>query len=140
MPVCVDASFALKLVIPEKGSEFVSGKWEEWINDGIAIIAPRLFAFEIQSVLRRKVFKKEIRESEGLLAWETIWNAGVGIRHHDDLWQMAWEIARKYNLPTTYDATYLALSELAECELWTGDRRFFNSTVGRERLLRVIPD
>ena len=140
MPVCVDASFALKLVIPEKGSEFVSRKWGEWMSEGIEIIAPRLFAFEIQSVLRRKVFRKEIRESEGVLAWETLWNSGIRIRHHDDLWQMAWKIAGKYHLPTTYDATYLALSELTGSELWTGDRKFFNSTAGRERLLRVIPD
>jgi predicted nucleic acid-binding protein len=35
----------------------------------------------------------------------------------------AWELARQYDRPTTYDASYLALAVSAGCELWTADGR-----------------
>jgi len=35
--------------------------------------------------------------------------------------------------PTTYDRHYLALAERFQCELWTGDERFYNA------ITRAIP-
>ena len=38
--VCVDASFALKLVLDEPESARVSELWAAWIEAGVAIVAP----------------------------------------------------------------------------------------------------
>lgn len=41
--------------------------------------------------------------------------------------ERAIEIAHQLAQPTTYDSHYLALAEARDCELWTGDRRFFTA-------------
>jgi len=54
---------------------------------------------------------------------------GLGIRKVDypELHIRAWELARILNQPKAYDVNYLALAELEGCELWTEDKRFYNS-------------
>ncbi len=36
-------------------------------------------------------------------------------------------LAHQLRRPTTYDCYYLALAERYQCELWTGDQRFYNA-------------
>ena len=43
------------------------------------------------------------------------------------LHQEALKMANLYNISATYDAHYLALAERLQVELWTADRRLFNS-------------
>lgn len=81
--VCVDASFALKLVIPEPESEDVAAMWEEWQTTGRNVVSPWLFAFEVLAVLRRKVFRKELSSTEGRRAWEILSDLAIELRHHD---------------------------------------------------------
>ena len=48
--------------------------------------------------------------------------------------ELAWELHQ----PAAYDAHYLALAEILDCEMWTADDRFFraaSSTSGRVRRL-----
>ena len=35
-------------------------------------------------------------------------------------------LAARFNRPAAYDAHYLALAEMMNCEFWTADRRLFN--------------
>jgi len=130
--LCVDASFALKVVLPEEESQLVVRKWEDWQAEGITVVAPWLFAFEVMAVLRQKVARKNITTREGLAAWETLCDLGVELRHHEDLWERAWDLATRYHRPTTYDTSYLALAEILDCELWTSDRRFLKALNNRE--------
>jgi predicted nucleic acid-binding protein len=134
--VCVDASFALKIVLPEKESGLVSRMWEKWGNEDTTIIAPWLFAFEAMSVLRQKVTGRSITPREGWTAWETLLDLCIELRHHENLWKRAWELALRYHRPTIYDTSYLALAEMFDCDLWTTDRRFLNAVGGQESRLR----
>ena len=36
-------------------------------------------------------------------------------------------LATRFNRPTAYDAKYLALAEMMNCEFWTADERLFNA-------------
>lgn len=136
--VCVDASFALKLVIPEAESDRVAATWEEWQTTGKNVVAPWLFAFEVLAVLRRKVFRRELTSKEGRRAWEILSDLAIELRHHDALWMRAWELALKYDRPTTYDTTYLALAHLINCELWTADLRLVNAVRAKDARIRSI--
>jgi predicted nucleic acid-binding protein len=137
---CVDASFALKLVIPENGSAHVAEKWKEWLGQGIRVTAPWIFAFETMSVIRRKVARREFSEKEGLKAWKIIWGIGIELKHHEEIWNRSWKMASKYHRPTIYDVSYLALAEALDCELWTADMKFIEALVGREPRVRGIED
>ena len=62
--VCVDASLALKLVFSEADSDQAEAEWQNWIRSGTEVEAPFLFIYETTSVLRNRVYRGEITQSE----------------------------------------------------------------------------
>lgn len=121
--VCVDASFALKLVLNEEDSEAVAAKWEERAQKNRVVLAPHLFFCEVVAVLRNKVWRKELTPVQGKQGLKIILAQGVFPWYVPELNLKAWEIAEKLGLPTAYDAFYAALAILTGCEFWTGDQR-----------------
>ncbi len=120
---CVDASFLLKLVLPEEGSDRADARVSGWIRDGVALVSPSLWLFEAHSVLRRKVYRGEATERQGREAWEKLRGQGVQVVHPLDLFERAWRLAVRLRRPTTYDSMYLATAEARGCEFWTADTR-----------------
>lgn len=133
--VCVDASFALKLVLHEPEQARVRARWSDWSGEGVTVIAPWLFVFETISVIRRKVARGEMTENDGLQAWRLLRRQGVRTAHPRGLLERAWAIASELGRPATYDSAYLALAELRGCELWTADERF--RSAARRRYPRI---
>lgn len=128
--VAVDASFALKLVLPEEHSDRVRQLWEGWVNEGVEILAPYLLAYEATSVLRHKVFREELTPQEAEAALEALQAQEIALRHPEGLERTAWGLARRFNRPTAYDTSYVALAQLVGCELWTADERLKNALRG----------
>jgi predicted nucleic acid-binding protein len=125
--ICVDASLALKLVLPETDSDLTQAQWQDWIGAAVEIIAPDLFTYETTSVLRNRVYRKEITQSEADEALRIL--ASLDITYHQPaaIRQSSWELARRFNRPTAYDAFYLALAQDEDSPLWTADRRLYNA-------------
>lgn len=125
--VCVDASFALKLVLPELDSERAEELWQSWLDAHTEIIAPVLFVYETSSVLRNRVYRKKLTAEEGEEALTFFTNLAVSYLHPPELRQLAWRLATRFRRPTVYDSFYLALAQLRGCPLWTADRRLYNT-------------
>ena len=53
MPVCVDASFAVKLVLPEEHADRARDLWAEWERQKRERFAPALWGYEVASVVRK---------------------------------------------------------------------------------------
>lgn len=134
--VCVDASFALKLVLFEPERERVRARWGTWLQAGITVVAPWLWAFESHAVLRRKVARGELSDLRASEAWRILRRQGIRTVHPRGLFERAWVIAAELSRPTTYDAVYLTVAELRGCELWTADRRLINAAAGRSGWIR----
>ena len=136
--ICVDASLALKLVLSEPDSDAAQAEWQNWIRAGVEIVAPNLFTDETASVLRNRVYRKEITQSEAdeglhiLAALDIAYYQPAGIR------QAAWELARRFNRPTVYDAFYLALAQEEGCPFWTGDKRLYNTVKSQLKWVHVL--
>ena len=124
--VCVDASLALKLVLSESDSDQAEIEWQNWIKSGIEVAAPFLFIFETTSVLRNRVYRKEITAREATEALAIVTGLRITYLHPPALRQAVWELAQRFNRPTAYDSFYLALAQLEGCPLWTGDKRLYN--------------
>ena len=125
--VCVDASFALKVVLLEPSRDQVRSIWATWLNNGTEVIAPWLLLFEAHSVLRRRVFRKETTEDEAREAWRLLRRQGIRTVHPRGLFDRAWRLAAELGRPTTYDAVYMAAAELRGCSFWTADTRLANA-------------
>ena len=128
--ICVDASLALKLVLDEEDSEKAHALWAGWVAAGTEVMAPCHLGFEVTSVIRNHVARGEISAQAGRAAFEAILAQGIQLVHPDVLLERAWELAEQFGRPTAYDACYLALGEMAGCELWTADRRLYQAVRG----------
>ncbi|HWP91239.1 MAG TPA: type II toxin-antitoxin system VapC family toxin [Thermodesulfobacteriota bacterium] len=120
--ICIDASLALKWVLPEKHTDWALELLYDWISKGFKLIAPTLFIFEVTSTLRNKVHRQIISWEEGFLALDQIRRGRIELILSPKLVDRAWEISGGLRLPTAYDAFYLALAEEQNCQFWTADR------------------
>lgn len=125
--ICIDASLALKLVLSEPDSDQAQVEWQNWVSSGVAIAAPYLFIYETSSVLRNRVYRKELTPGEADQAFGILRGLGISYLHPPAIRQSAWELARRFNRPTAYDCFYLALAQHQGCPLWTGDKRLYNA-------------
>jgi predicted nucleic acid-binding protein len=60
--------------------------------------------------------------------------------HPDGIEENAWELAKRWNLPTSYDAAYLALAEILDYEVWTADNRLAGALRRKVSRLHVISE
>ena len=131
-PVCVDASFMVKLVLPEPDSEQAEAAWASWLASGADVCAPALMPFEAASAIRKHVQRGLIASEPGAAALEAFSTLAQDIilAPAEDLHAAAWSLAARYNRPNLYDAYYVALAESLDCPLWSAD----------DHLRRVMPD
>lgn len=125
--VCADASLALKLISRDELTPQVEGLWRFWQRTGVDVVTPPLFFAEVTSVIRASVYFKRILPEFGEQAFSAFLSLEVREENPPDLQSVAWQLARKYNRPRTYDAQYLAVASILGCELWTADHRLVNA-------------
>lgn len=125
--LCVDASLVVKVAIQEILSAEAFSFFDECVKRNITIIAPPLIEPEIDSIVRRRVYMKQMTEKAGTLAFKTIDALAIQIQTHPTVRRRAREIAKLYNQPRVYDSTYAALAQLRECDLWTADENYYNT-------------
>lgn len=84
------------------------------------------------------LFRGELPPEAGEAAVVAFRTQEISLLHPDGMEERTWELAKQGNLPTCYDAAYLALAELMEAELWTADRRFATALRKKARRVRLI--
>jgi predicted nucleic acid-binding protein len=131
--ICVDASILIKLVVDEPDSDQVDALWKSWIDGDVRIMAPSLLRYEITAVLRNKVYRQQLSEAIATAALSAALDLSA-VEYVDvpTLHPRALELACHHDLPTAYDAHYLALAEIWECAFWTADRLLYQQV--KERL------
>ncbi len=136
--VCVDASFAIKLLVDESDSAEAMVQWETWVKNGTMIYAPRLFVWECANAVRRAVVQDRLPATEAVDALQRLTGIDVDLVNvEDDVVRVYRSFVAKYDMPAVYDATYLAVADMLGCELWTADKRLYR-TVGHA-LPWVVP-
>jgi predicted nucleic acid-binding protein len=132
--ICVDASFVLKLVLPEKGSDAAEVLWSRWADARTSVYAPGHLLFEASHGIRKAVRSGNLASEVGDQAFERLIAFGILLRHVSwdegvDVWT---RFVRRFDyLVTPYDAAYLYVADIESCELWTADERLVR-TVGSE--------
>jgi predicted nucleic acid-binding protein len=122
----VDASVAVKWILPEEGHEKALRLQEEYQDERIDLIAPYLIVAEVANVLwkrersgdlnaaaARRCLRQFLQDAPILLDSTTVSNSALGL-------------AMAHQRPV-YDCLYLALALEQHCELVTADEKFFNA-------------
>jgi predicted nucleic acid-binding protein len=102
-----------------------------WQQTETALLAPALLAFEVSASLRRMVYTKALTPARGDEAFAQFRRIDIDLSHREAIFPLAWMLAKQFNQPRTYDAAYLALAQLNNCEFWTADERLYNSVATR---------
>ena len=118
MTVVVDASVAVKWVLPETGSDRAAAI--RTADDDL--LAPSLVHAEIGSAIWRAVLRGDVPAAEAR------WDLKVAVGHYRRIISLAELVDRALELATRlrhpiYDCFYLALAERERCPLITADRR-----------------
>jgi len=131
--VVVDASLALKWVLAEPDSNTAVMLLDRWTDEGISVIAPALFTYEVTNTLYRQVVAGKLAYEEAKQGLTDLFSVGVLVKfsQYEDVSTQAMEFAHQLNLPATYDAHYLALALHENCEYWTADKRLWNIVKGK---------
>lgn len=126
--VVVDASLVLHLVLPAYlYHEQALQKFSQWANEDVTLMAPHLFAAEVDSGIRRLVHSGALTPQAGQQAQKIVDTLAVRLVYNTKVRRRAREIAEHLHQSKVYDATYAALAELRRAEFWTADRKFYRA-------------
>ena len=133
MTVVVDASVAVKWVIPES----LSAQADSLRERADRLLAPDLLLPEAASALWKKLTRREITAREVAQAIDLLLASGLDLRPSRPLLGRALALARRLRHPV-YDCIYLALAQVEGATLITADQRLLGRTArGRTRVAVV---
>ncbi len=124
--ICVDANMVVRFVVVPS-DKAVQACWDRWAATRTALVAPSLLYYEVTNGFHRYRKQGTLSPLAHKSALETAFGLGINLIGDADLHRRAAQIAQTFNLPATYDAHYVALSERLEIELWTTDARLVNA-------------
>lgn len=137
MTVVLDSNVVVALVLDARRGPAVERRLREWEDAGETLHAPSLFRYEVANALTRNVAAGAIAESDATPAWERI--IAIGVRLHgltDGPAVVA--IARTLQRESAYDASYIALAQELDAELWTLDGPLARNASGADLPVRLI--
>ena len=131
MPVVVDASLAVKVVVPEQFSDRAKALVLYWEMQGVELVAPAFMALEFASAIRKKIHEGLLTSEDAKRLMLELYQSGIGFRPSRPLHSQAIDLAVELNQRLTYDSHYLALAVSLDCDFWTADEPFYRAARGR---------
>ncbi|HTU78312.1 MAG TPA: type II toxin-antitoxin system VapC family toxin [Solirubrobacteraceae bacterium] len=110
----VDASVAVAACHTPVGSASLCGH---------QLVAPQLMLIEASSVLHEMSWRKEITKPRAKTMLGRLLKAPVKIGRPAGLIESAWRVADELGWAKTYDAQYVALAQILDCQLVSVDER-----------------
>ncbi len=128
-------------------------KWqfedEEWLTQAITLledfyvrriiklIAPQLLIYEITNSVATATRQRRTTSEKAIDILNNLLNLGVELREVEPAFIL--ELALKHKL-SAYDAAYLALAEIENCDLWTGDKALYRMCKDKTSRVKWIGD
>ena len=126
----LDASVALKMIlVSEMGSSQALSIQDEFRNQFLDLIAPDVLPAEMGHALMRAERKGIIPKGEGKTLFLQFINPCPQLYPYFRLYDRAMKISSDFRIGF-YDALYVALAELEDCDLVTADEKLLNSLPG----------
>lgn len=125
--VVVDASLVVKWLVLEVHSDKAYELARSWVRTGVRPMAPHLMPVEAANALYRRAQRKDISAEASEKLLDGLLSAGIEMVTPQGLYQRALALASRLGLSAVYDACYLALADMLDCDLWTADERLCRS-------------
>ena len=108
-----------------------------YAQGSVKVIAPHLLIYEVVNGIASATRHKRVDSKIVVEAITNLIALGIELKEVDTL--IVLELALKYNL-AAYDTAYLTLAEAESCELWTGDRSFYETVSSKFPWVKWIGD
>lgn len=125
--VVVDASLAVKWLVREVYTEQAFTLARSWVGAGVRPIAPYLMPVEVANALYHKAAQHQLSWEVAIQLLDGLIGAGIQLQEPIGLHPRAVQLAGSLQQGVVYDAHYLALAEMLDCEMWTADERFYRA-------------
>jgi len=137
--VVVDASVVLKWQFDDEDcvSQATALRDDYYARGTVRVIAPQLLVYEVVNGIATATRRRRLAPDKAIEAMDNFLALGIELKEVEPL--MVLEVALRYNL-AAYDAAYLALAEELKCNLWTGDRSFYQAIKGESHQVKWIGD
>jgi len=132
----LDSSVIVKLFIREDGSDAAARLVADHVEANDPIVAPSWAWAEVGTTLARRLRASAVAERDANAFWHGFLDLPIVYVDDYAIRDRAWEIARAFDMPTLYDAAFMAVTELAAGPaartFWTADAALIRS-LGRRR-------
>lgn len=135
----VDASVAIKWVLPEPGQERALEILDLYLDEKLNLLAPYLLISETGNVLWKRVARGELEPEAAQRCFEELLLASPLLLDSSIVSRSALLLAFAHG-QTMYDCLYLAWALERGCGLITADRRFFDAMRPTFPSIRLLSD
>ena len=142
--VLVDASLAVKWVIPEPDRDRALKLWTDATRARRRVLSAPHFPGEVANAIYQRVRSTDpdkhldFPDAEQVLT--RFLSHEVELTSAAGLVPAAFTFAYAYGLVSIYDALYVVLARLLNVELWTADERLLTRLAGRAPWVRALRD
>ena len=124
----VDASFCIRLILPDARRTALRARMEQWLQAGYELYAPDLWLYEMTTALCKGAFFGLVTAEEAENSLPLVSELAIELVAADaEQARLAFAWTRRLNRAAAYDSFYLALAESMQCDLWTADQRLQNA-------------
>ena len=139
--ICIDSSAAGKLLLEEELSDRASALYFAMVGAQSTIIAPPLLLYELTNIVRKQMRgERAMALGDANLLLADFLALPIEIQAPSSLHHLALRLAATNDLPSSYDAHYLALAQLLDCDFWTSDLRLVRQVAKRLPFVRWLGD
>jgi len=135
----VDASVAIKWLLPEEDREIARRLQDDYQNGATDLIAPELLISEIGNVLWKRVRKRDLTPSVAELLFDALLRDAPILLNSDSVHRRAMKLSLEFDRPI-YDCEYLALAWYHRCDLVTADERFYRAVRAQWPCVKLLRD
>ncbi|OKH20213.1 twitching motility protein PilT [Hydrococcus rivularis NIES-593] len=123
---CLDTSVLVSYLVPDEHEPQADTLVLEAVSGAARLVAPAFAWAEIGSVLRKKIRMDLLTAEQAQGCYEDFCNLPIDYINEESVRMRSWELALQYQLPTLYDAAFLAVAESESAQFWTIDRVLLN--------------
>lgn len=136
--ISLDTTVVAKLFFDEDRADLARTLFAEAVRSNEPVIAPPLLPCELVSVVRREVRREGVPVAEASTILDDMLALPIDIQDEPELYRLALRLTERYSL-SAFDAQFVALSEIAGCDLWL-DGWALAAIAGRLPRIRRLAD
>jgi predicted nucleic acid-binding protein len=102
-------------------------RWATWSKDGVEFVAPLLLRYEVVNAFYQLTKQGGIESTSAEASIKSLVHLPIELMTEESLHWHAFLIASRFRIRAAYDAHYVALAQHLDAELWTADKRLYNS-------------